>query len=119
DGVRLGFTGDAPWMNLVLCRNRVAVMFVADDAVQPGADITAARNRGKVVYKRQNPDLGEPLQHAEVEGGAANASAGEGKSQGARAMCLGERLRRRIVGGKRGLLRKERSASCANLLDLS
>ena len=44
---------------------------------QPAADVAAAGNGGEIVEPRQQPAVGQPLDHAEGEGGAPDAAAGD------------------------------------------
>ncbi len=73
----------------VFCTARVQLFFGVLDATgalamdqgrQPAADVPAAGHAGKVVELPQQFDFGERLDDTEIEGGAANAAAGEGES---------------------------------------
>lgn len=48
-----------------------------NQGLQPASDIAAAGNGGEIVEARQQPRLGERLQDAQRERGAADAAAGE------------------------------------------
>jgi hypothetical protein len=48
-----------------------------DPGGQPGANVAAAGDRGQILERSEHPFLGEPLDHTERVGGAADAAAGE------------------------------------------
>ncbi len=65
---QLGFTG----------ANILAPAFVEDPGAQPAPDVATAGYSGQIVEALEQPAARQRLQDAEVEGRAANASAGEG-----------------------------------------
>ncbi len=92
-----------------LLQDLVAQPLPLDPGDEPAADVAAARDRRQVVEVAQQALLRQPLQDAEVEGGAADAAAGEGQAGEAGAVrlvvddLLGVLAPRRI-GGRRELV---------------
>jgi hypothetical protein len=106
DGIVPGLPGDAAGVEFRLRGRGVAGVFVANDAVQPGADVAAAGHGGEVIDEGEDAQFRQALQHAQIEGRAANACAGKRDAERAHAMrcAVGVagrgRFRERLLVGK-------------------
>ena len=61
--------------------DHVAVAVVLDEAVEPRADVAAARHGGQVVHAPQQVVFGQPLQDAEIERRRSDAAAREREAE--------------------------------------
>ena len=111
-----GLPGDAARVEFRLRGRGVAEVFVADDAVQPGADVAAPGHGGEVIDEGEQAEFRQALQHAEIEGGAADAAAGKRQAERAHAMRFAVGVVRRGRGGERLLVGEQRAPACPGVV---